>query len=182
MDNVPKDILNATKQLEYTSGIMVSLGLKRTDTSPALWYYIYDEDIWPARIYSPDWKSPYNVPEGCSAIQAEIYYSKHKPINLPLNIILEQTIDQLLRLKLFSKEDIIVKDIRKKEYANIIFTPRIHSAREKVHQFLDERGILYAGRFGEWDYLWMGQSLLSGKTVAQKIIEGRKKNDLQNMW
>ena len=178
LNDVPFDIVNAASQLDYTSGIMVSLGLNRPNTSPSLWYYIYDEDIWPSRIYSPDWKSPHNVPKGCSAIQAEIYYSKHRPIDLPINVILDKTIDQLLKLKLFSKDEIIVKDIRKKEYANIIFTPEIYSARDKIHRFLDERGIRYAGRFGEWDYLWMGQSLLSGRRVAAEIIEERKQHDL----
>jgi hypothetical protein len=29
--------------------------------------------------------------------------------------------------------------------------------------------IKYIGRFGEWDYLWSDQSLLSGKKVADQF-------------
>lgn len=171
MKEMPTAVRKYADELDYTSGIMVSLGFNRPKVSPSLWYYIYDEDIWPARIYAPEWKSPNNVPKGCSAIQAEIYYSKYKPLFQPLEAILELTIEQLLRLGLFEKKDIILKDIRKKKYANIMFTPQIYTARDKIHEYLDRQGIVYAGRFGEWDYLWVGQSLLSGRRAADQIVK-----------
>ena len=175
LSDVPPEVMQAADRLDHTSGVMVSLGFNRPKVSPALWYYIYDEDIWPARIYSPDWKSPNNVPEGCSAIQAEIYFSKYKPLMRSPDAILENVIEQLLKLKLFSRDDIIVKDVRMRKYANIMFTPAIYSDRETVHAFLRDRNIQYAGRFGEWDYLWAGQSLLSGKRAAEQVTR-RKGN------
>lgn len=171
MSDVPDEVMKAADQLDYTSGVMVSLGFNRPKVSPALWYYIYDEDILPARIYSPDWKSLNNVPEGCSAIQAEIYYSKYNPLTEFLDEIMEEAIEQLLRLKLFDRNDIIVKDVRMKKYANIMFTPGIYQARDVIHSFLKAKGIFYAGRFGEWDYLWAGQSLLSGKKAAENVVK-----------
>ena len=170
MSDIPNEVMRDADQLDYTSGVMVSLGFKRPRVSPALWYYIYDEDILPARIYSPDWKSPGNVPEGCSAIQVEIYYSKYKPLTRSLDEIMEETIEQLLKLKLFYRNDIIVKDVRMRKYANIMFTPNTYHARDEIKNFLNDKGILCAGRFGEWDYLWAGQSLLSGKRAAVNII------------
>lgn len=168
---VPDYIKKAANKLEYTSGVMVSLGFNRPDISPALWYYIYDEDIFPARVYSPDWKSKNNVPEGYSAIQAEIYYSAYHPLKEPLEIVLEKSINQLLKLGLFQEKEIILKDIRMKKYANIMFTPEIYEARKQIHQYLDTKGVFYAGRFGEWDYLWVGQSLLSGRIAAEKCMK-----------
>lgn len=171
ISDVPDQVMKAADQLDYTTGVMVSLGFDRPKVSPALWYYIYDEDILPARIYSSDWKSPNNVPEGCSAIQAEIYYSKYKPLAISLDEVMEEVIEQLLRLKLFDRKDIIVKDVRMKKYANIMFTPGIYHARDTIHSFLNTKGIFCAGRFGEWDYLWTGQSLLSGKKAAENVIK-----------
>lgn len=74
-------------------------------------------------------------------------------------------------MKLFDRNDIIVKDVRMKKYANIMFTSDIYHARDTVHSFLNTRGIFCAGRFGEWDYLWTGQSLLSGKKAAENVVK-----------
>ena len=48
----------------YTSGQLVSLGFNQPDIAKHLWFYIYDEDIYPSRAYSPSIKSPNNVPFG----------------------------------------------------------------------------------------------------------------------
>lgn len=173
---LPDEIKMYVEQLDYTTGIMVSLGLNKERVSPSLWFYIYDEDIIPARVYSPDRKSPNNVPRGCSAIQAEIYFSKYKPRKKTLENILDDTIEQLLTLGLFQREDIIVTDVREKKYANIMFTPSIYTAREKIHKYLHSIGINYAGRFGEWDYLWIGQSLMSGRKAVDNLVNNTRQN------
>lgn len=168
--NVPDVIQEAAEKLDYTSGVIVSIGLSRPHTAPALWFYIYDEDILPARVYAPDIKSPNNVPEGCSALQAEIYYSRYKKIPDDLEQLKEEIIYQLLKLKLFKKEEIIVSDIRMKQYANVMFTPPVYEARNMIHQYLKSIDIEYAGRWGEWDYLWVGQSLRSGRAAAERCL------------
>ena len=172
---VPESVKVAVEELDYTSGIMVSIGLKNQHKSPALWFYIYDEDIHPARVYCPDIKSPENVPEGASALQAEIYFSKRNPLNQSLEEIKNETINQLVKMGLFTLEDVVVADVRMEKYANIMFTEKIYSAREIIHRYLDSLGAYYAGRFGEWDYLWVGQSILSGRKVAEEIISLKEK-------
>lgn len=167
LKNVPEEVKQAAERLDYTSGIMVSLGLNRENVSPSLWFYIYDEDIRPSRVYAPSIKSPNNVPEGCSSIQAEIYFSKRKPLTEPPAVIADRTLEQLGRLGLFKENEILVQDVRVEKYANVMFTPEIYCNRKIVHDYLDSIGIYYAGRFGEWDYLWAGQSLLSGKKAAE---------------
>ncbi len=172
--NVPKDIVECSNRLDHTSGAMISLGFNKPKVCPRLWFYIYDEDIWPSRVYSPDWKSINNVPEGCSAIQAEVDFSRFKPLTCNLEELKEKVIDQLLKLKLFEKSDIIVSDVRYKEYANVMFTPQIYECRDRIHKYLDDVGIKYAGRWGMWDYLWVGQSFRSGRDAAYKLAVERK--------
>lgn len=169
---IPEEVKKTADMLDYTSGVMVSLGFSKPRIAPALWFYVYDEDILPARVYAPDIKSPNNVPKGCSALQAEIYYSKYKKIPDDLEQLKEDVIYQLLKLKLFQKEDILVSDVRMKQYANVMFTPPIYQARDKIHQYLKSVGIEYAGRWGEWDYLWVGQSLWSGRNAAERCLLG----------
>lgn len=171
MENVPENIRKEAEKLEYTSGVIVSIGLKRENVAPALWFYIYDEDIFPARVYAPNIKSPSNVPKGCCALQAEIYFSRRKPLKHGMEEIMELTICQLISMGLFQREDIVLKDVRMEKYANIMFTPAIYSARKTVREYLEDYGIVCAGRFGEWDYLWTGQSIISGKKAIERIFE-----------
>jgi protoporphyrinogen oxidase len=60
----PTAIVEAGGDLTATSGQLVSSGFNRIDIPKYLWAYIYDEDIFPARVYSPSLKSRNNVPEG----------------------------------------------------------------------------------------------------------------------
>ncbi len=168
--DVPHEAASSADELDHTSAAMISIGFNRPKVSPRLWFYIYDEDIYPSRIYAPDWKSPNNVPDGCSAIQAEVDFSRYKPLAGSLDDIKETVIEQLLRLKLFNRSDILFSDIRYREYVNVMFTPPIYSARERIHAYLDDIGILYAGRWGMWDYLWVGQSFRSGKDAADRLL------------
>lgn len=170
IEGVPDEIKQAANDLEYTSGVMVSIGLNCENVAPELWFYIYDEDIYPARVYAPNKKSPLNVPEGCCALQAEVYFSKRKPLMKSMEEIKAETVRQMIDMGLFSFENILILDVRMEEYANIMFTPRIYQARRKVRAYLEKEGIICAGRFGEWDYLWTGQSILSGRNAAEQII------------
>jgi protoporphyrinogen oxidase len=172
--DVPEDVVKASKKLNYTSGYLVSLGFNTPDIANKLWFYIYDKEILPARVYSPSLKSPDNAPLGCSSLQAEIYFSKANKLKLSDAEILQDTIDKFIAMGLFKLEDLVVKDIRTEKYANVIFDHHIYVNRKIVLDFLSAQNIISVGRFGAWDYFWSDQSLLSGRDGAQKLI---KKND-----
>ncbi len=173
--NIPEGILNASKKLNYTSGYLVSLGFNKPNIADKLWFYIYDKEILPARVYSPSLKSPDNAPEGCSSLQAEIYFNKGEKLKISDAEILDQTIAKFIEMGLFKKEDILVQDIRSEKYANVIFDHHIYENRKIVLDYLIENSIISVGRFGEWDYLWSDQSLLSGRNGALKLMDKIKK-------
>ena len=159
--NCPAEVQAAAAQLTWTCGYQVSLGFRRPDVAKHLWFYIYDEDVPPARVYSPNLKSPDNAPAGCSSLQAEIFYANDAPIP-PADEVLTHTIEKLKPICNFSDEDILVRDIRFEPYANISFTPSIYTARQTIHNWLLSLHIHPIGRFGLWDYLWSHQAFESG--------------------
>ena len=59
-------------------------------------------------------------------------------------------------------EDIMFTHIAFEKYANVIFSAPVYEARTTVRNYLSSIGIETIGRFGEWDYLWSDQSLMSG--------------------
>lgn len=177
----PKNIQEAKKDLFATSGAIVSLGFNKKIAVKNLWFYIYDEDILPSRVYSPSNKSPANAPKNCSSLQAEIYFSPLKPINALdsklkklseeqiKKFFLEHTIEKFIKMGLCKESDIIAKDVRILPYANVIFTHQMEEKRQIIADYLSSIGLLSCGRFGEWDYFWSDQSFLSGKKAGQAI-------------
>ena len=164
IDACPKDVLDAAQKLNWTCGYQVSLGFKRPDVAKHLWFYIYDEDVPPARVYSPNLKSADNTPEGCSSLQAEVFYSNDTIIP-PAEEVLNITIKKLKTICEFDDDDIAVKDIRFEPYANVTFTHGIYENRQIVLDYLTSQGIESIGRFGKWDYLWSFQAFKTGMEV-----------------
>lgn len=162
MPGMPEDIKEAARMLKATSGYHVSIALKTRDIPPYLWWYIYDEDILAARVYSPSLKSPNNAPEGCSSLQMEVYCAENAFTEQELK---ERTVGKLIEIGIIKEEDILFTHIGFEAYANVIFDKNIYVCREKVRKYLISQGIEPIGRFGEWGYLWSDQSLLSGLNV-----------------
>lgn len=162
LDNVPSTVKEATSKLEATCGYHVSIALKGNHIPPYLWWYIYDEDNLASRVYSPSMKSPDNAPQGCSSLQMEVYckedeYTKQE--------IIDGTVGKLVSLDIINQEDILFTHLGFEKYANIIFTEPIYEARKIVRDYLRKVGIETIGRFGEWDYLWSDQALVSGLRI-----------------
>jgi protoporphyrinogen oxidase len=167
--DVPPNILEASGKLLCTSGQLVSLGFNRPDIPKDIWFYIYDEDILPARAYSPSIKSPDNAPSGKSSLQFETYYSRASPKKLSGGAMLEHVIAKGEKMKLWEASDIETSDYREVKYANVVFDFERKKSVSIIHDYLSESGISYIGRFGEWGYLWSDQSLLSGKKIADLV-------------
>jgi protoporphyrinogen oxidase len=72
ISQAPAEVVTASRRLFATSVDLISIGFSKNLTSD-LWFYIYDDDIFASRAYSPSVKSPNNAPAGCSSIQFEIY-------------------------------------------------------------------------------------------------------------
>ena len=56
-------------------------------------------------------------------------------------------------------------------YANIIFDLDRTSALKTVHGYLDDIGVGYCGRYGDWGYLWTDESFKSGELAAEKVLD-----------
>lgn len=160
--DMPENIKQEIDKLRWTSGYIVSLGLRGNKIPPYLWFYIYDEDIPFARVYSPSHKSLDNCPQGCSSLQLEIYFENRKKLTISEEELLDKCIEKLVEMEVISKEDILVKDIRFEKYANVLFDSNIYESRKMIREYLDEIGVETIGRFGKWDYFWSDQSLESG--------------------
>jgi len=158
--SVPKEVAQASKQLVATSMANVSIGFKREIQIPSIWFYIYDQDVPFARVYSPSLKSPDNAPRGKSSLQFEYYYVSDV-CPLSSNDLLKKAENFLTESGMASKNDIEIEDVSYCEYANVVFLNHMEEKRQIVLDFLKNHGIVPIGRFGQWDYLWSDQAYSS---------------------
>ena len=172
IDVVPEEIRNAAQTLFATSVDLISVGFRKANLQPYLWFYIYDKDILASRAYSPDIKSPDNVPPGCSSLQFEIYSSPRQPQTHSTAELQDNTMKALKKMGLVQNEDEVIFIHHKKlRWGNVVFDLGMEERRNLVQAWLEQVGITSAGRFGEWDYQWSNQAFMSGVKAAYKINE-----------
>jgi len=170
---VPPDVLSAAKKLACTSCLMINVGVNRADLSEGQWTYYYDRDVCFTRLSFPHMFSPHVVPPGCGSIQAEIYYSqKYRPLQGAPADYVAPVLADLKRTGVLREEDeILHTNIHVSRYAQVIFDLERADALATVHGYLDEIGIAYCGRYGDWLYIWTDEAFISGENAAQKALE-----------
>jgi protoporphyrinogen oxidase len=172
---VPQDVLDASRRLACSTCVLVNVGVDRKDLSDAHITYFYDEDICFTRLGFPHMLSATNAPAGTGSIQAELYFSdKYKPLTGSPDDWIDPVITDLRRAGVLREDDhIVFSSAMLVRYANIIFDLDRAAALSTVHGYLDDIGIAYCGRYGEWGYLWTDESFKSGENAAQKVLDRR---------
>lgn len=158
---VPEQVKIAASKLESTSVDLISVGFNKPLIKD-LWFYIYDEDIYASRAYSPSVKSLDNVPIGCSSLQFEIY-NPSRVSQYTVDELKKNVFYALNKMNIAKESEIIFLHHKHLPWGNVVFKHNMESCREIVRDYLEKnKSIKNIGRFGEWDYLWSNQSLLSG--------------------
>lgn len=168
----PDDVVKAAKQLACSEAVIVNLGVDRADLVDAHWSYFYDRDIFFTRLSTPHLQSPRNVPPGCGSLQAECYYSKkYRPLDRRPEDCIEPVIADLKRCGVLRETDrILFKGVMHIPYANVIFDLESTQAAAAVQGYLNDIGIGYCGRYGDWAYIWTDQSFISGENAMHKVL------------
>ncbi len=172
VDGAPPDVVEASHRLACSTCVVVNIGVNREDLSKAHVTYFYDEDICFARIGFPHMLSPTNAPPGTGSIQAEVYFSdKYKPFTGAPEDWIEPVINDLRRCGILREEDeILCRKAMLLRYANVIFDHERAAALKTVHGYLDDIGICYCGRYGDWGYMWTDESFKSGELAAERAL------------
>lgn len=174
IDGAPSDVLDAAARLACTEVVIVCLGIDRPELVDAHWTYFYDRDIFFTRLSTPHLQSPHNVPPGCGSLQAECYYSrKYRPLDRSPEACIDPVIADLLKCGVLRPEDkVMFRHAMHIPYANVIFDLERADALTIVHGYLEDVGIAWCGRYGDWTYTWTDQAFMSGEGAAKKVLEG----------
>jgi len=169
----PCDVLDASQRLACSTCVLVNVGVDREDLSNAHMTYFYDDDICFTRLSFPHMLSANNVPAGAGSVQAEVYFSsKYKPLIGPPEACIKDVIQDLRRCGiLYEADSILWTNAVLVPYANVIFDLDRTAALETVHGYLDDIGVQYCGRYGDWGYMWTDESFKSGERAAEKALD-----------
>ena len=171
-EDAPKAIKKEADKLHSSKISIISVGFSNPDAAKWLWFYIYDQDIFAARVNSPSLKSKNNAPLGCSSLQFEIYH-------YPTETIIEEEIiknvkSSILKMKLCKPGEILFMDYRLLEQGNVIYEQGMCDSRDNIRQFFQMNDVDLIGRFGEFEYYWSDQAFMSGWD------KGRQRKERQN--
>jgi protoporphyrinogen oxidase len=168
----PPDVVEASRKLACSTCVLVNVGVDRADLSEGQITYFYDEDICFTRLSFPHMLSKTNAPQGCGSIQAEVYFSdKYRPLTQSTETVIDQVIADLRRSGTLKDGDkILTRHAKTVRFANVIFDLDRTTALKTVHGYLDDIGIHYCGRYGDWGYMWTDESYISGERAAQSAL------------
>jgi len=171
-EGAPADVVAASERLACSTCVLVNIGVNREDISNAHMTYFYDDDFCFTRLGFPHMLSAQNAPPGSGSIQAEVYFSqKFKPLTGSAEDWIDPVITDLRRCGLLREDDrILSRKAMTLPYANVIFDLERAAALKTVHGYLDDLGIAYCGRYGDWGYMWTDESFKSGEQAAERVL------------
>jgi len=169
LEDVPSNVYKAAKELKHNKLITIGLGYKSHKNIRYHWVY-YPEERYPFnRVSYPVNFSRYTVPKGYSSILVELTVESQKEMRS--EEIVEE-VEQKLKDARAIPEDvkIMVRFIKNIKYAYVIYDLSYKDKVRLVKEYLRERGIITAGRYGEWAYMNMDHAIQAGERAAQELI------------
>ena len=170
-DDIPFQVKQAAGSLKYNIVYVVNLAVNRANISGYHWVYFPEKKYIFHRVSFPMNLSAFMAPEGKSSISAELSVPVQRPLKMSQDGIIEAVIAGLRASGILSKSDrILFRDLRCLNPAYVIYTPDRERNIELIHKFLNAKEIYPCGRFGSWAYLNMDQSILSGRKMADEVL------------
>jgi len=144
--DVPPEVREAAQALSCSQLILVNVSAPHATLRPEHWMYVYDEDKLVSRINCTEMLATANAPVGWSGVQAEVYFSRHRPINLTLEEVAQRVYLELCEIGVVNPELFQngVQAVVKTTYvpwANVIFRPDTAGALETIWNWLEKFGL-----------------------------------------
>jgi protoporphyrinogen oxidase len=167
--DTPEKLVANARRLRAISVLNINIGIDRPGISDQHWVYFPEDQYVFSRVGFPMNFSKAVGPEGASSAYIEI---THQP-NDKLNV--EEMFDRSLRdLQkcgiLQSSDRVLTRHVLDIRFAYVVFDEHRQQHLQSLVDYLESRDIFTAGRYGRWDYYSMEDSILSGKSAAEKVL------------
>ena len=172
LDDVPCEVVEAVNGLKYNSLITVGIGIDKPKLNDFSWIYIPDRDILPHRVSFPSNYSPHVTPKDKSSVLAEITCREDLLYDVSDEEVSERVVEDLHRLRLIDKNDVIITVVNRFKYAYVIYDIDYKEKIENIYNFFERNGMYLLGRFSTWQYLNMDGVVKQVKDfVDNKVLQ-----------
>ena len=170
LENVPDEVRDALKGLQYNSVIVVMIGVNHEGLKGRTALYIPDPDILAHRVCYLNEFSSGNAPEGKSHLIAEITVPPGDPLlGGKDSELVDRVATDLKDICGFSKDDIITSDVKRIQYAYVVYDLEYEKNTRIIYDYLDSLGICYSGRFGSFKYINMDATVKMAKELVDSL-------------
>jgi UDP-galactopyranose mutase len=177
----PEEVRAAARSLRHVSVRCVHLGIGREKLTEKHWIY-YPEDTVFHRIFVQGNASPYCNPPGGFGLTCEITYSAHKPLPCEGDALVRRCIEDCHKVGMFRPEDPVWASAQcDLPYAYVVYDHGRAAAVAKIRSWLEDRQILLAGRYSEWEYYNSDHAFIAGKNAADKVRQLKRQNAGENL-
>lgn len=168
---VPEEVRSAAAALRHVSVRCVHLGVGREKLTDKHWIYYPEETVF-HRIFVQGNASPLCNPPGGFGLTCEITYSPHKPLPCDGPELIQRCIDDCRQVGLIGPNDPIPVALQcDLPFAYVVYDHARARNVKLIRSWLDEQGILLAGRYSEWEYYNSDHAFLAGKKAAERVRE-----------
>ena len=169
----PPDVREAAQRLACSTCVLVNVGVNRAGPfAGAHDLFLRRRHLLHAAEFSSHAFSremSHRVP--AASRQKSTFPRQYKPLTNAPEEWIEPVIKDLHRCGLLREEDkILFKQRAAGAARQRHFRSRTSAALKTVHGYLDDIGIAYCGRYGDWGYMWTDESFKSGEQAAEKAL------------
>lgn len=166
--DAPREILESAQKLRHTQLLCVNLIIDRPDLTPHHWFYIYDPEIEVARASIPSNLAPCSVPDGQTALQAEVF--RRSDESCDVDTIVKNVVQRLSGLLNFDPSTELIACVPVHvPYAYVISDHERARAVRNISEWLAQHSIFTMGMLGHWMFMWSDAAFRSGEATAQRI-------------
>ena len=166
---VPTDVAEAMRTLEYNGIVCVLLALDRREHPDLSWIYLPHARQGPAnRVTYMSNYSPRNAPKNKSSFLCEITVPGGAPY--PGAELERETIDGLVTAGILRRDEVLFTDRTQIRHAYVVFDQRYAARRAAIFEWMDKVGLITLGRFGRFEYDNSDQCVIRAKALASKLL------------
>jgi UDP-galactopyranose mutase len=167
-DEPPAAVREAAAGLRHVSVRCVHLGIGRERLTDKHWIY-YPEDTVFHRIFVQGNASPHCNPPGGFGLTCEITHSPHKPLPCDGAALVRRCLEDCRRVGLVGGDDPVWTSTQVDlPYAYVVYDHGRAGRVARIREWLAERDVIVAGRYGEWAYYNSDHAFLAGRAAAEQ--------------
>lgn len=156
--------IDKLKALKYNSIMIMSLAVKKDSLGDNFAMYVPDKNVIFHRLSKLNFINPHTKHD---ILMAEVTF---RPESKPSMLDIEtQIINDLVRLKIIAKKDILATNIRRHDYAYVIYDLDHRKNVDTILSYLKSEGVRCCGRFAEFEYLNMDAVIEHSKKLAEEL-------------